>query len=409
MQDAYRLTADDAVLQKTPFGFDVSVWEFFWPLITGARLVLAAPGAHRDPLRIIDTIRKQRVTVAHFVPSMLQAFVAHGEVRDCNGLRLLVCSGEELSAETRDRASRLLPGTQLENLYGPTEAAIDVTYWSCRNDRSPRVPIGRPIWNTRLYVLDERFEPVPAGVAGDLYIAGAGLARGYLGRPGLTADRFIADPFGPPGSRMYRTGDLARWRSDGFLDFLGRADNQVKIRGFRIEPGEIEAALMRHPAVAQAVVIARENRGDRRLFAYVVAQAGQGADTALLQAHLAHSLPEYMVPSAFVALERLPLTPNGKLDRKALPEPNLTPSQVRAARTRQEEILCALFADVLGVEQVGVDDNFFKLGGHSLLAMTLISRMRQALDAKMTILSLYEAPTVETLAKRLEYQPSEAA
>ncbi|HXO71632.1 MAG TPA: amino acid adenylation domain-containing protein [Bradyrhizobium sp.] len=405
MQDAYRLTPNDAVLQKTPFGFDVSVWEFFWPLMTGARLVLAAPGAHRDPLRIIDTIRKQGVTVAHFVPSMLQTFVAHEGVRDCSGLRLLICSGEELSAETRDRVSRLLPDTELENLYGPTEAAIDVTYWSCRNDRSHRVPIGRPIWNTQLHVLDERFEPLPAGVAGDLYIAGAGLARGYLGRPGLTADRFIADPFGPPGSRMYRTGDLARWRPDGVLEFLGRADNQVKIRGFRIEPGEIEGALTRHPAVAQAVVVAREDHpGDRRLVAYVVAEAGYSADAAPLRAHLAHSLPDYMVPSAFVALERLPLTPNGKLDRKALPAPNQTPSEIRAPGTPQEEILCALFADVLGVEQVGIDDNFFTLGGHSLLAMALIGRMRHALDAKMTILSLYESPTVGELAKRLEHQ-----
>ncbi|MER6363211.1 amino acid adenylation domain-containing protein [Kitasatospora sp. NPDC001527] len=418
MQDAYRLDAEDRVLQKTPFSFDVSVWEFFWPLATGATLVLARPGGHRDPGYLARTIREERVTTVHFVPSMLQAFLRE-EVEECTSLRRVVCSGEALPRDLQDRFLARC-GARLYNLYGPTEAAVDVTHWTCRPEADPRrpVPIGRPIANTRIHVLDGALQPVPVGVPGELHIGGRGLARGYLNRPELTAERFVPDPFDPdPAARLYRTGDLARYREDGALEFLGRLDHQVKLRGQRIEPGEIEAALTAHPAVREAVVTARERRaGDVRLVAHLTAAEGAGVPgPAELAAHLRERLPASMVPAAFAVLDALPLTPSGKVDRAALPEPDggrpAAGAPFTAPGAGLEDTLAGLWRTVLGVERVGAHDNFFDLGGHSLLLAELRSLLAARTGHQVSMVELFQHPTVASLAARLsrsEGEPSAA-
>jgi amino acid adenylation domain-containing protein/non-ribosomal peptide synthase protein (TIGR01720 family) len=399
MQAEYGLGTGDRVLQKTPAGFDVSVWEFFWPLQAGAALVIAAPEGHKDPVYLAELIRAERITTAHFVPSMLAVFLAEASAAHCTSLRRVVCSGEALPLELAELFRATLDA-DLHNLYGPTEASVDVSYWEHRPERgAASVPIGRPVWNTRLYVLDSRLQPVPQGVAGELYLAGVQLARGYLDRPGLTAERFVADPFGAPGERMYRTGDLVRRRPDGALDYIGRADFQVKIRGFRIELGEIEAALGRLQGVAQAAVVARgDGPGEKRLVAYVVPADGAALDAARLRRSLAADLPEYMVPAAILVLGSLPLSPNGKLNRKALPAPEFAGSPVtRWPRDPQEELVCEVFAGVLGLDRIGIDDGFFELGGDSLLATRVVSRLRSALGVELPIRALFEAPTVAGL------------
>ncbi|MEU6297799.1 amino acid adenylation domain-containing protein, partial [Streptomyces erythrochromogenes] len=395
MQREYGLGAGDRVLQKTPSGFDVSVWEFFWPLLTGAALVVAKPGGHQDPVYLAGLIARESVTTAHFVPSMLEVFLREPAAADARCLRRVIASGEALPAHTQDAFFRVLPGAELHNLYGPTEAAVDVTLWPCRAGDAT-VPIGRPAANTRTYVLDGRLAPVAPGTAGELYLAGVQLARGYLGRPALTADRFVACPF-EPGARMYRTGDLVRWRADGVLEYLGRTDDQVKIRGFRIEPGEVQSAAAACAGVSHAAVVVREDRpGDPRLVAYVVPRPGAAPTPAGVRGELAAALPEHMVP-AVVVLAELPVTANGKLDRRALPAPALRVGG-RGGRTERERILTGLFASVLGLPEVGADDDFFELGGHSLLAMRLVAQMRGAFGAELGIREVFTARTPAALA-----------
>ncbi|WP_016908089.1 non-ribosomal peptide synthetase [Streptomyces xiaopingdaonensis] len=397
MQDTYRLRSDDRVLQKTPSSFDVSVWEFFWPLREGATLVVAEPGSHRDPARLAATVAEHAVTTCHFVPSMLQVFLAEADASRCASLRRVFCSGEALPRETAHTFARALPEVELHNLYGPTEAAVDVTHHACVPEETGPVPIGAPVWNTRLYVLDPALQPCPPGVTGELHLAGAQLADGYLHRPGLTATRFVADPFGPPGARMYRTGDLARWTVRGEVEYLGRTDHQVKLRGQRLELGEVEAALAALDGVDGACALVREDRpGEQLLVGYTTGTA----EPAASRAALARRLPEHMVPSAVVALDAFPLTPNGKLDRGALPAPVFSGGTRRAPEGPREEALTALFAEVLEVEGVGPDDAFFDLGGTSLLAARLVSRVRERLGAELTIGSLFEAPTPAGLAVR---------
>ncbi|HET6706752.1 amino acid adenylation domain-containing protein, partial [Amycolatopsis sp.] len=385
------------VLQKTSCGFDVALWEFFWPLISGGTLVLARPDGHRDPGYLADAIRRHGVTDVHFVPSMLREFLP--EAAGLTGLRRVFCSGEALTPALRDRLHATLD-VELHNLYGPTEAAIEVTAWTSPPGPVATVPIGRPLWNTQAYVLDRWLCPVPPGVAGELYLAGAQLARGYQGKPGLSAERFVASPFGPPGSRMYRSGDRARWNHDGEVEYLGRVDHQVKVRGVRVEPGEIEAVLRGHDGVSDVVVLPRPlAAGDHQLVAYVIGDAGAGA----LRTYAAERLPQYMVPSAFVALDAFPVTVSGKLDRAALPAPNVTVGGGRGPRTDRERALCALFAEVLDVPSAGVDDDFFHLGGHSLTATRLVSRIRATLGVELGVRALFERPTVAGLAERLDH------
>ncbi|HEX2189470.1 MAG TPA: amino acid adenylation domain-containing protein, partial [Longimicrobiaceae bacterium] len=400
MQAEYGIGAADVVLQKTPFSFDVSVWELFWPLQQGACLVMARPDGHRDPLYLQEVIERRGVTTLHFVPSMLQQFVETADPARCGSLLRVVCSGEALPPALVERFHERFPAPiELHNLYGPTEAAVDVSYWPCARDGAAGVvPIGRPVWNTALYVLDAALRPVPVGTPGELYIGGVQVARGYLNRPELSAERFVPDPFSAQGgARLYRTGDRARWRVDGAIEYLGRLDFQVKVRGFRIELGEIEAALRPAPGVTDCAVVAREDEtGDRRLVAYIVGEA----EAEALRAHVRRSLPEYMVPSAFVFLDALPLSPNGKLDRRSLPAPELSSAEERyvAPRTPVEEVLAGIWAEVLRLERVGATDDFFTLGGHSLLATRVVSRVRELFGVELPIRAVFEHSSLGALA-----------
>ena len=358
--------------------------------------------ATASPAYLASLIETEQITICHFVPSMLRAFLEEPGLQPrCRSLRDVFCSGEALSEDLPERFFAQM-SAGLHNLYGPTEAAIDVTFWDCKRGSSGRIPIGRPVANTKLYVLDQRLQPVPVGVSGELYIGGVQLARGYHNRPELTAERFLPNPFAP-GERLYRTGDRVRWRPDGNLEFLGRLDQQVKLRGFRIELGEVEAVLGQHPQVRQAVVLLREDHpDDKHLVAYVVSREEEAPEPGQLRDFLRDKLPEYMVPSAFVVLPRLPLTTNGKVDRRALPPPDRNRPELDqtyvAPRTPVEELLAALWAEALGVERVGIHDNFFARGGHSLLATRVLSRVQQACGVELPLRALFETPTIAGLA-----------
>ncbi|KIN27276.1 non-ribosomal peptide synthetase DhbF [Bacillus subtilis] len=402
MKEAFSLGEEDRVLAVTTVAFDISALELYLPLISGARIVIARKETIREPHALAQMIENFDINIMQATPTLWHALVT-SEPEKLRGLRVLV-GGEALPSGLLQALQDL--HCSVTNLYGPTETTIWSAAAFLEEGLKGVPPIGKPIWNTQVYVLDNGLQPVPPGVVGELYIAGTGLARGYFHRPDLTAERFVADPYGPPGTRMYRTGDQARWRADGSLDYIGRADHQIKIRGFRIELGEIDAVLANHPHIEQAAVVVREDQpGDKRLAAYVVADAA--IDTAELRRYMGASLPDYMVPAAFVEMDELPLTPNGKLDRKALPAPDFSTSvSDRAPRTPQEEILCDLFAEVLGLARVGIDDSFFELGGHSLLAARLMSRIREVMGAELGIAKLFDEPTVAGLAAHLDLAQS---
>jgi amino acid adenylation domain-containing protein len=454
MQDAFRLNSNDRVLQKTPFSFDVSVWEFFWPLLTGAGLVMAEPGGHKDPSYLVEVINRERITTLHFVPPMLNAFLEDPGIHSITTLKRVICSGEALPEVYQQRFFKSFPAaTQLHNLYGPTEASVDVTAWHCQQQSQLNtVPLGKPIANTQIYILDRNLNPVPIGVHGELYIGGIQLARGYLNNPELTADRFcprrpggtLFEKNAPPGpprknfslkrvpdrnyymshrsymSYIYRTGDLARWLPDGNIEFLGRLDFQVKIRGFRIELGEIESKLRSHPFIEEAVVIAVENittpgESEKKLAAYIVFNSSLSAASAKmeeLRAYLSGKLPGFMIPSFFVPLENLPLTTSGKVDRKALPkleaavpdEGTYTPPG-----SQMEKRLVALWVEIIGIkkEMIGIDADFFKLGGHSLQAVRLIARIHREFNIRIPLKILFKVTTIRGLSRYIEGEVKE--
>ncbi|MDV6277719.1 amino acid adenylation domain-containing protein [Rhodococcus erythropolis] len=397
MQGEYGLDSSDVVLQKTPFTFDVSVWELFWPLQVGARLVVAVPDGHRDPRYLTSVIVGEGVTTVHFVPSMLEVFVADSSVAACVSLTRVFASGEALPASVVADVWAVLPGVGVHNLYGPTEAAVDVTFHEVVPADVLGVPIGAPVWNTQVFVLDSRLSPVPAGVAGELYLAGVQLARGYVGRPELSADRFVANPFSGDGGRMYRSGDVVRWTASGELEYIGRSDFQVKLHGLRIELGEIESVIREHDSVSSVVVVVREDV----LVAYVTA-AGGVVDVDELKSVVAAPLPGYMVPAVVMVLDELPLGVSGKLDRKLLPDPVFVAREFRAPSSVAEIAVAGVFGDVLRLEQVGLDDDFFELGGNSLVATQLVARVGQSLDTQVPVRVLFEASTVERLAAQVE-------
>ncbi len=410
MQDAYPIGPGDVVLQKTPYSFDVSVWEFFWPLMTGATLAVARPDGHKDPAYLAELIERERVTTLHFVPSMLSVFLETAPVERCRSIKQVIVSGEALPLALTQRFHARMPWAALHNLYGPTEAAVDVTAYTCRWDESS-IPIGKAITAVQLHVLDAELRRLPVGQTGELYIAGIGLGRGYWRRPDLTAERFVPDPFGPTGSRMYRTGDLAFQRHDGEIEYQGRSDHQVKISGFRIELGEIEETLRRHPGVRDALVVVHEpTPGDKRLAAYVAAPVERTAPDDL-RARLRATLPEHMVPTSITVLDAFPVTPNGKLDRAALPAPaTIATGAAELPRGPLETSIAAAVGKLLGVDEagVGLHADLFELGASSLTAIRLVAKLRSMFDVELTLGELFAAPTVAGIASLVSQRGADA-
>jgi amino acid adenylation domain-containing protein len=407
MQETFPLTETDKVLQKTPFSFDASVWEFFAPLLVGAQLVMAKPQGHQDSAYLIQAIATQLITIIQVVPSLLQMLLQEEGIKTCHSLRRMFCGGEALAIALQESLFTNLD-LELHNLYGPTEACIDATFFSCqRGTHQQVVPIGRPIANTQIYILDPHLQQVPIGVIGELHIGGVGLARGYLNCPELSAEKFIPHLFSnEPGARLYKTGDLGRYLADGNIEFMGRIDHQVKLRGFRIELGEIEAVLKQHPIVQEAVVVTREDTlGDVRLIAYIIPQLQQELIASELHYFLKVHLPTYMIPLAFVLLKDLPLTPNGKIDRSALPKPEINQSHLAKnfvpPHTSTEKVIANIWAKVLQLEKVGIHDNFFDLGGNSLLTIPICSKIQETLNVNISVIDLLTYPTVSAFAKYL--------
>ncbi len=411
MQKKYTISSEDVILQKTPYTFDVSVWELFWWAMEGAKVVFLIPGGEKDPSEILKAIEEHKITTMHFVPSMLNTFLEHLEGKDelynLKSLRQVFASGEALTLQQVERFNKLLNsklGTKLINLYGPTEATVDVSYFDCSTgEKLDTVPIGKPIDNIKLFIVNKYNQLLPIGVAGELCISGVGLGRGYLNRPELTAEKFVANPY-EQGAKMYRTGDLAKWRPDGNIEYLGRIDYQVKIRGFRIELGEIENKLLEHKAIKEAAVIARDDSsGNKYLCAYITAE--RILVTGELRKYLFKDLPDYMIPSYFIQMDNLPLTPNGKLDRKILPEPNrsiCTGVEYEPPRNELEEKLVEMWKEVLGADKVGINDSFFDLGGHSLKATSLSVKIHKQLNVEVPLKEIFKAPTIKGISEYIK-------
>ena len=405
MKEQYNIDKNEVLLQKTPFAFDVSVWELFLPLISGARLVIAKPEGHKDSNYLKNLIKQEKITTMHFVPAMLNMFLEEQNLNeDCKSLKRVICSGEALSYELQNKFYKTFSNTELHNLYGPTEASIDVSYWACeKNSNSNKVPIGKPIWNTQLYVLDKQLNLLPIGVPGELHIGGISLARGYLNREDLTAEKFIPDLYNrAPGKRLYKTGDLVQLLEDGSIEYISRIDNQIKLRGLRIELGEIETKLLEYPKIKNAVVIVKEVSNEKIIVAFIVTEDNEDIEIDNLKKHLLKSMPDYMLPSNFVILDEFPINPNGKIDRKKLASFEIkidkNESKFSNITNPSEELLVALCKEVLNTDNITPKDNFFDIGGHSLKAAQLVARIRNAFNMELPVKEVFEARTISDLA-----------